>query len=330
LEKKVIVGLYNNLFSKILEINVLHHVIKLMSYYTIWTSGDGNPATIPITESIINGAWRIRPDGDRLFLEYCSEGKYQELNAVVWDDNSPGDWNFLIDDAGDLGSANQLTFRKGNTVVPLGLGSLVATDQNVVEWRLDVGCNSRFSFQALDSMGNIVLDDFIMGPDPGTYSTSLADLLTCRDYTNKPVSLYLQSLCCLKEHYQITSTYLEGQKGYRTSCGGTLAEWCRCRAISEICCALELLGNLENQLNVDQENSASEPGQGTIDAVQDFFEYLVSAKALVVLNSDLERIQSLDGPGCFSSYGVLRYSNNCCKKMPFFMKPCYVFPDAVV
>lgn len=108
------------------------------------------------------------------------------------------------------------------------------------------------------------------------------------------------------------------------------AELLRCQTISHLCCALELVGNLETQLNVDADTNAIDVSAGTADAAIDFFNFLVEKKnTLRTLDHDngaqivVPSEQDWVGVGAFT-YGVYRYLGCNCKKIPFQMLDCPV------
>lgn len=104
------------------------------------------------------------------------------------------------------------------------------------------------------------------------------------------------------------------------------AELLRCQTISHLCCALELIGNLETQLNVDADNNAVDVSAGTADAAVDLFNFLVEKRnTLRTLDHDNgEQITTADEQANAFTYGVYRYLSCNCKKIPFQMLDCPV------
>ena len=101
----------------------------------------------------------------------------------------------------------------------------------------------------------------------------------------------------------------------------------RCQTISSLCCALELIGNLETQLNVDADNEATDVSAGTADAAIDLFNFLVEKKS-TLRTLDYDNGEQITTPISVSTeaftFGVYRYVACICKKIPFQMLDCPV------
>ena len=102
------------------------------------------------------------------------------------------------------------------------------------------------------------------------------------------------------------------------------AELLRVQTISHLCCALELLGNLEIQLNVDADANPSviDVSPGTADAAIDFFNFLIEKRNTLRTLNQTPGVQITGTPSVATealTYGVYRYLVCNCKKIPFQM-----------
>ena len=104
------------------------------------------------------------------------------------------------------------------------------------------------------------------------------------------------------------------------------SEILRCQTIAALCCALELIGNLELQLNQEPED-ATNVSIGTVDAAIDLFNYLVEKKSILrTLDYDNgeQIVNPIGVPTEANTFGVYRYVSCICKKTPFQMLDCPV------
>ncbi len=83
-----------------------------------------------------------------------------------------------------------------------------------------------------------------------------------------------------------------------------------------LCCALELLGNLEMALQEDRKAGADQNSVGVRIAAKDFFDYLV--ENVNWLPTD----PSVVANGQPLAYGIWRYSHCTCKNLPFQWRTC--------
>ena len=316
-----------------------------MSYVTIWPiPGDPNLEVDPmdsnkiyINSSIINSTWRIRPDNSfdnssTLFIEWCSGGKYLgDPQSLLVQGSNNGRWYFKV--SGALNNVLEIGYETDDPVPVDTIAVTYAVISQTDEWRYCYACNLVMFLQAVGPSSEPVVQLYT----PSTpLSTSLSDLLICQFYSFtlgsntfvKPVELYQRSLCLLKETYNTIKCYLVANKTH----SGTMSEYYRTLAISEICCALELMANLETALDEDELANADEVSPTTYDAAVDLFTYITSAKALVIVDNDGQEVKTLESlqRECSSnSYGVTQISSCRRKKYHFYLKSCDVSNGSV-
>jgi hypothetical protein len=125
---------------------------------------------------------------------------------------------------------------------------------------------------------------------------------------------YIVQVCCLKQHYQTLSSYLESQSG-----NGVISEIYRLKAIRALCCAIELVENLVISLRIDYDNEASEASAAVESASGELFRFLLdNGSCLYTGTADGSPINSIDDPAF--NYGIYLYSSCRCKKNRFQVK----------
>ena len=148
------------------------------------------------------------------------------------------------------------------------------------------------------------------------------------------VENFLESLCCIREHYESTLVILGHQVektkyDYKSDTNSLKTFWTKL-VINDIKCLLELLIELEAQLMGDKNSNAHMPGPGTKEFGKCFFNHLVKFKGIWIsgrFENECQRITKTSGLCATDGYGVTIYNECTCKLYSGYMKRCQFPPE---
>jgi len=98
----------------------------------------------------------------------------------------------------------------------------------------------------------------------------------------------------------------------------------RVQTIAHLCCALELVGNLEAALQQDACDGETEPSCNVELACQNLYHYLYDNQChLASLDTEEQYPEDPDqSVSCLVTFGAYRYIDCICKKVPFLWREC--------